>query len=110
MGINMRDVNTVIHYGAPNSIDDFFQESRRGGRSGVPARSTVYWQPLDLRIHRKARSDPRHVEELAAVRNYLENTSCRRLWLLHHFDPTLSSTVEDPAACCDVCARSKCTQ
>ena len=111
MGINLRDVNTVIHYGAPNSIDDFFQESGRGGRSGVPARSTMYWQPLDLRIHRKAGSDPRRVEELAAVRNYLENdTSCRRLWLLHHFDPTLSSTVEDPAACCDVCARSKCTQ
>ena len=25
MGINLRDVNTVIHYGAPNSIDDFFK-------------------------------------------------------------------------------------
>ena len=34
MGVNLLDVNTVIHYGAPRSIDDYFQESGRGGRSG----------------------------------------------------------------------------
>jgi len=26
MGINLRDVNTIIHYGAPHSIEDYFQE------------------------------------------------------------------------------------
>jgi len=31
MGINLRDVNTIIHYGAPHSIEDYFQESGRGG-------------------------------------------------------------------------------
>ena len=30
MGINLRDVNTIIHYGAPQSIEDYFQESGRG--------------------------------------------------------------------------------
>ena len=24
MGVNFRDVNTIIHYGAPQSIDDYF--------------------------------------------------------------------------------------
>ena len=29
MGINLRDVNTVIHYGALQSIEDYFQDSGR---------------------------------------------------------------------------------
>ena len=37
MGINLRDVDTIIHYGGPQSIDDYFQESGRGGRSGQSA-------------------------------------------------------------------------
>lgn len=37
MGVNMRDVNTIIHYGAPQSIEDYYQESGRGGRSGQAA-------------------------------------------------------------------------
>ena len=45
MGVNLRDVNTIIHYGGPQSIDDYFQG--RGGRSGQPARSIVYWKPID---------------------------------------------------------------
>jgi len=31
MGVNLLDTNTVIHYGASQSIDDYFQESGRGG-------------------------------------------------------------------------------
>ena len=77
MGINLRDVNTVIHYGAPQSIEDYFQESGRGGRSGDPARSIVYWKPIDCRVKKKLASTQDH--EVAAVRHYLENhTSCRR--------------------------------
>ena len=31
MGIDLRDVNVIVHYGAPQSIYDYFQESGRGG-------------------------------------------------------------------------------
>ena len=34
MGVNLQDVNCIVHYGAPRSIEDYFQESGRGGRSG----------------------------------------------------------------------------
>ena len=30
MGVNLQNVNKIIHYGAPQSLDDFFQESGRG--------------------------------------------------------------------------------
>ena len=29
VGVNLRDVNMVAHYGAPSSIDNYFQESGR---------------------------------------------------------------------------------
>ena len=47
MGVNLQGVNTIIHYGAPRSIDDYFQESGRGGRTGHYAESIVYWTPSD---------------------------------------------------------------
>ena len=31
MGMNLQDVNTVVHYGSPCSLEDYFQESGRGG-------------------------------------------------------------------------------
>ena len=87
MGVNLHDVNTVIHYGAPRSIDDYFQESGRGGRSGGDALSVVYWKPVDCPVKKEPTST--HDHETIAVRKYLENTTeCRRMWLLHYFDPS----------------------
>ena len=34
MGVNLCNVDTIIHYGSPMSIDDYFQESGRAGCSG----------------------------------------------------------------------------
>ena len=41
MGIDLQGVNTIIHYGAPSSIEDYFQASGRGGRSGDSAHSIL---------------------------------------------------------------------
>ena len=56
MGVNLRDVNTVYHYGAPQSINDYFQESGRGGRSGGAARSVVFWKPSDCPVKKQPTS------------------------------------------------------
>ncbi len=103
MGIDLQGVNTIIHYGAPQSIEDYFQESGRGGRSGESACSTVYWKPVDCPI----RKEPKTIQhrELISVRAYLENTSvCRRKLLLEHLDPKCAEPGEDPQKCCDVCS------
>lgn len=106
MGVNLRDVNTIYHYGAPQSIDDYFQESGRGGRSGDAARSIVFWKASDCPV-RKQPTSTRH-EEIIAVRRYLENeSSCRRKWLLDYFDPTCAMPGPNPSVCCDVCARNQ---
>ena len=81
MGIDLQDVNTVIHYGAPRSLEDYFQESGRGRRSGGSARSVVFWKPRDCPV--KVKPSTTRDQEVIDVRRYLENCSeCRRKVLL----------------------------
>ena len=106
MGVDLRDVNTVVHYGGMQSIDSYFQESGRAGRSGASALSVVFWKPVDC-PKRKQLTTTRDFE-LSAVRHYLENdTSCRRRFQLQYFDYSCVSTVRNSDKCCDVCAKKE---
>ncbi len=71
MGVNFIGLYTTIHYGASRSLDDYFQESGRAGRSGEDSTSTIYWMPprssQAVQDHRQA--------EVTAVRRYLEDTT-----------------------------------
>ena len=60
IGVNCVGLNNIIHYGVPLSIEDYFQESGRAGRSGDPATDV----PL-----RKDLSEPGNAE-IAAVQRY----------------------------------------
>ena len=102
MGVNLKGVNTIIHYGAPRSLEDYFQESGRGGRSGEDAVSTVYWKPHDCPISKNPVT--LRERELIAVRRYLENTElCMRRWLLDHLDVKVGTAVQQY---CDVCSNT----
>lgn len=104
MGVNVAGLNTIWHYGAPQSMDDYFQGSGRAGRTGEPAKSIIFWKPSDV-PERKNQKDPRNVE-ISCMRRYPENTSqCRRYQLLRYFNPELSPpSNRDKLLCCDVCA------
>ena len=101
-------VNTLIHYGAPHSLDDYLQESGRAGRTGEQATSTIYWCASDAPKYKEAKNQ--HMEEILAVRLYLENvTECRRHQLLKYFDQSQEHANKDTLneLCCDVCMNKK---
>ena len=103
MGVHFVGVNTVIHYGAPHSLDDYLQESGRAGRTGEQATSTIYWCASDAPKYKEAKNQ--HMEEILAVRLYLENvTECRRHQLLKYFDQSQEHANKDTLneLCCDV--------
>ena len=105
MGVNMMGVNTIWHYGAPSSLDDYMQESGRAGRSGDPAKSIIFWKPADAPLHHDLSISCN--ASLAAVRHYLENNhECRRIQLLRYFDLLSSVTTHNASTCCDVCAQT----
>lgn len=107
MGVDFRNLDFVVHYGAPKSLEDYFQESGRAGRDQQQSVSRVYWKPVeaplytDMTIHRKF--------ELCAVREYLEDSEqCRRYMLLKYFDPVVARSIgsRDKRLCCDNCRSS----
>ena len=73
--ISKLQTQSFIHYGAPQSIHDYFQESGRGGRSGDPAKSIVFWKPKDCPMRKELTIIRNH--EVANVRRYLENKSSK---------------------------------
>ena len=104
MGVNLAGLNTIIHYGAPRSLEDYFQECGRAGRTGEQSFSTIYWCPRDTPKY-KDTSDL-HRQEIVFVRTYLENIEkCRRLQLMEYFIGNLSKDSEITLdMCCDICS------
>ncbi len=102
MGVNFVGLCTTIHYGAPRSLDDYFQESGRAGRNGEASTSTIYWMPRDAPCSSQTFQDHRQAEA-TAVRRYLDDTTtCRRYMLLQYFDSNLLVRISRES-CCDNC-------
>ena len=47
LGINKPNVRAVIRLGLPDSIEQFYQETGRAGRDGLPADCFLFWQKKD---------------------------------------------------------------
>jgi len=100
MGIDVPDVDFVVHFGAPRGLEEFAQESGRAGRNGRQSISCIYYSAFDIA---KDRSSPE-------VREFCKSTDCHREVMNKHFklNDTQSSTVScSKCECCSVCA-SKC--
>ena len=61
MGVNFARLNNTIHYGVPQSLDDYFQESGHAGRTAESAKPTIFWKPFDV-PQRHNQKDPRNPE------------------------------------------------
>ena len=92
MGIDVKGLTTVIHYGPPADLEAYMQEIGRAGRDG--SQSFAY-----LLYHGHQR---RHTNR--EMKEYVSNTDqCRRAMLLAVFDaaPNRGNTSH---TCCDICS------
>ena len=94
MGVNCRGVKRVIHFGPSKSVEAYIQESGRAGRDGSPSKAILMYQSLMLL----------HVEQ--DMKDYVKGKyTCRRKFLMGHFDAQVTETSASNFSCCDLCSK-----
>lgn len=92
MGIDIADVQQVIHWGPPSSVEAYVQEIGRAGRDGADS--------FAILINKKNRHSSK------AVKDYTKNTDrCRRLILYGYF-VKYDDNDYVKCKCCDICTLS----
>jgi bloom syndrome protein len=92
LGVDCEDIQSIIHWGLPNTIEEYVQEAGRAGRDGRQAEAILYRGKVGRKCSK-------------SIRMYESSDSCRRHFL---FNPFLCYFERDIAVsgclCCDVCA------
>lgn len=106
MGVDKKNVRTVIHRDPPPTAEAYIQEAGRAGRDGSPADAILLWSPEDsLRTERL--SEPARSRALILA-HFAQGSTCRREILLTALgDPKAGPDAPEGerTACsgCDIC-------
>lgn len=94
MGVDKKDIKTVVHIEASPTAEAYIQEAGRGGRDGSVAKAILLWSLEDSLTYSKYASGSRE----AAMRDFAETDDCRRQVLL-------DALGAEQAVCsgCDLC-------
>jgi ATP-dependent DNA helicase RecQ len=124
MGIDRPDVDAVVHYAIPGSVEAYYQEIGRAGRDGRAATATLLWDYGDVSTrqflidnpkrdnsaHRRGHAplDPEEAARRRALEHaklqrmvaYADTSTCLRATILRYFgDPD----VREPCGACENC-------
>ena len=67
MGIDRPDVDAVVHFAIPGSVEAYYQEIGRAGRDGRPATATLLWDYSDIATREFLIDSPRRQKTAGAA-------------------------------------------
>lgn len=109
MGVNKKNIRTVIHYGSPPSAEAYIQEAGRAGRDGEPAEAILLKLPAE---ENAAASDPGKTADSTDDGSEALREARRRAFLAYGMDGRclreqllnlMGSNLESPCSGCSVC-------
>jgi ATP-dependent DNA helicase RecQ len=116
MGIDKPNVRFVVHWNLPKNIENYYQETGRAGRDGLPSQALLLYDPGDANILRRfidqGSEDVPHLDKqtvqifrqiqsdkLDRLLEFCQTGTCRRRVLLNYFNEDLDKDCGN----CDVC-------
>ncbi|CAN5819286.1 hypothetical protein BH24ACI5_BH24ACI5_24680 [soil metagenome] len=122
MGIDRPDVDAVVHFAIPGSVEAYYQEIGRAGRDGRPATATLLWDYGDVSTReflidsprrqtpgrRRVQVDAADVARRKAIEHrrlqqmivYARSTGCLRAAILRYFgDPAVRDRCDSCGNC-----------
>ena len=122
MGIDRPDVDAVVHYAIPGSLEAYYQEIGRAGRDGRAATATLLWDHADVatreylidsprrekRDQKSDAPDPQEVlrrkelehRKLKRMIGYADTSACLRATILRYFG---DAAARDGCEACSSC-------
>ena len=108
LGINKPNVRAVIRLGLPESIEQFYQETGRAGRDGLPADCFLFWQKKDNALRAffinqigDSQEKDRAWQRYYQMQDFVAARVCRQKAICEHFG---ESVKWEGCGICDLCA------
>jgi ATP-dependent DNA helicase RecQ len=100
MGVDKKNIRTVIHFRLPSSVEAYIQEAGRAGRDGEIAHAILIddRRGLEVKPPSGQEDDARRLRSLAFA-GYAVSSQCRR----EHLHRLMGGSLEGRCSGCDVC-------
>ena len=106
MGVDKKDIRSIIHFDTPSTVEAYIQEAGRAGRDRQPCTALLLWSEKDKKRFSQLAEKPK--KRALEMESYVNTPFCKRKFLLDalSLSSSVSNQVEEEkkqSFCCKAC-------